>query len=250
MHYPRLTISDLIRSATPWSALGLTALAALVIFFTSVGIASAARYDFDATPGRLPKDVVPTHYTLKFALDPARDTFEGRAEIDIKVRRPAASIVLQATGLDAKVVTLTNDSGVTRDVVLAPDKDTDLWRIAPKSGEPLAPGQWRLRIDYRGKVNKRGEGLYRVEYRTAGREAPRFMLATQLQPTHARAVFPAFDEPAFRATFDIIITAPAQYDVSLEHACYAADRSARWTARYRVRSHTVHADLLGGARGR
>jgi aminopeptidase N len=211
MHYSRLSISDLIRSATPWPGLGLAALAALVISFTSVGIASAARFDFDATPGRLPKDVVPTHYTLKFELDPARDTFEGRAEIDIKVRRPAASIVLQATDLDAKAVTLTNDSGVARDVVLAPDKDTGLWRIAPKSGEPLAPGQWRLRIDYRGKANKRAQGLYRVEYRTAGREAPRFMLATQLEPTHARAVFPAFDEPAFRATFDIVITAPAQY---------------------------------------
>ncbi len=76
----------------------------------------------------------------------------------------------------------------------------------------MTPGRWRLGIDYRGKVETRGQGLFHVEYRTAGRDTPRHMLATQLEPTHARAVFPSFDEPAFRATFDIVITAPADYE--------------------------------------
>ena len=188
------------------------ALATAFLLFGSVGSASAARFDFDATPGRLPKDVVPTHYTLKFELDPTRETFDGRAKIDVMVRRPTSSIVLQATELDAVSATLTPDSGAPREVVVVPDKGASLWRLSAKSGELLTPGRWRLDIKYLGTVDKRAQGLYRLEYRTADRETPRVMMATQLEPTHARAVFPAFDEPAFRSTFDIIITAPAQYE--------------------------------------
>jgi aminopeptidase N len=182
---------------------------AILGFATS---ALAARFDFDSTPGRLPKDVVPTHYTLRLDLDPALVTFTGRAEIDVTVRRPTTGIVLQATELDAVSVALTSESGASRDVLVTPDKQTNQWRIGWKSGEALPPGRWRLSIDYRGKVESRGQGLFRVEYRTPGRDSPRRMLATQLEPTHARAVFPSFDEPAFRATFDIVITAPAEFE--------------------------------------
>ena len=193
----------------PMGGLPVLAVVALLGFATT---ASAARFDFDSTPGRLPKDVVPSHYTLRFDLDPARDTFTGRADIDITVRRPASTIVLQATELEVASVTLADASGTSRHVVVTPDKEASQWRIGWKSGEPLTPGLWRLGIDYRGKIETRGQGLFRVEYRAAGQDAPRRMLATQLEPTHARAVFPSFDEPAFRATFDIVITAPANFE--------------------------------------
>lgn len=208
----RLGLAHALRSFG-LSALRTVAAACATLALLSVFTpATAARFEFDATPGRLPKDVVPTHYTLRFDLDPARATFVGRTEIEFTVRRPTAAVVVQVTELEAAGVTLSDPSGLSHEAAVAADPDGRLWRIAPKSGQPLAPGQWRLGIDYRGKVDKRGQGLFGVEYRTAGSETPRRMLATQLQPTHARAVFPSFDEPAFRATFDIVITAPAGYE--------------------------------------
>jgi aminopeptidase N len=209
-----------LRANHPWSPRAvlrrvLHVHLAAVATVAALGFASpvhAARFDFDSTPGRLPKDVVPTHYTLRFDLDPERETFTGRTEIELDVRRPASAIVVNATELDALGAVLTDASGQSRTVVVTPDKDASQWRITWIPAEPLAPGRWRLAIDYRGKVEKRGQGLFRVEYRTAAREGPLRMLATQMEPIHARAVFPSFDEPAFRATFDIVITAPARFE--------------------------------------
>ena len=144
--------------------------------------APAARFDFDSTPGRLPKDVVPAHYTLRFDLDPARDTFSGRADIDLTVRRPTSAIVLQATELDATQATLSDQSGASRDVVITPERDSGMWRIGWKSGEPIPPGRWRLSIDYRGKVETRGQGLFRVEYRTGVATRPAGCLQPNSSP--------------------------------------------------------------------
>ena len=203
--------SSMVRCCAVFQRLSIAA--AMLVLFAHSGTVNAARFDLDATPGRLPKDVVPLHYTLELDLDPAQETFTGRTEIDLTVRRPVSTIVLQATDLVAISATLSNESGGSREVTIAPEKENNLWRLSWKSRDQLAPGRWRLRIDYQGKVEKRGQGLFRVEYRSgADAESQRRMLATQFEPTHARAVFPSFDEPAFRATFDIAITAPASFE--------------------------------------
>ncbi len=191
----------------------LRAVGATLLLCAFGSTAQAARFDFDATPGRLSKDVIPAHYKLEFDLDPAQNTFGGRAEIDLTVRQPVSALVLQANELTAVSATLVSESGATRNITVTPDKENHLWRLSWNSRDLLVPGKWRLRIEYQGKVERRGQGLFRVEYRTGTQsETSSRMLATQFEPTHARAVFPSFDEPAFRATFDIAITAPASFE--------------------------------------
>jgi hypothetical protein len=166
------------------------------------------RFTFDATPGQLPKDVVPLEYRLALDLDPAKETFAGVADITVKVRRPVEAIVLNAFGLTAGEIALTGPGGA-RPMTATDDKAKRQWRIA--DGRTIPPGEYTLRIAYTGIVNKAGEGLFGVAYTAEGK--PARMLATQLEPIAARAVFPGFDEPSFRAVFAITVTAPSAYEV-------------------------------------
>ena len=72
------------------------ALVASLVAPCSRDAAAQPRFDFDKTPGGLPKSVVPSRYALFLDLDPERDTFTGRVDIAIDVRQP---VRFKVTGL-------------------------------------------------------------------------------------------------------------------------------------------------------
>jgi aminopeptidase N len=182
-----------------------------VLLATASWLAPAqARFDFEQTRTVLRKTVLPSHYALALQLDPARDRFDGRATITLAVREPVRAIVLHARGLEASRLQL-QTGAQRRTLKLSADKKQHTWRLVPTDGRPIARGEHRLFIDYRGRVNRSGEGLFRAEHRVGGK--PASMLATQLQAVNARMLFPGWDEPLFRATFDIEVTAPRAYRV-------------------------------------
>jgi len=166
------------------------------------------RFTFDATPGQLGKDVVPSEYRLALDLDPAKDTFAGVVDIALKVRRPVEAIVLNAFELTAGDIALAGPGGA-RPMTATDDRTKRQWRIA--DGATIEPGEYALRIAYTGAVHTVGQGLFGVAYTAEGKTAR--MLATQLEPIAARSVFPGFDEPSFRASFTITVTAPSAYEV-------------------------------------
>src|SRR5436309_1136005 len=169
------------------------------------------RFDFDTAPGRLTKDVVPSRYALTFDLDPARDGFSGQAAISLRVRKTVASFAVHAHELKADGATLIGAQG-PRALRIERDEAASLWRLVPADSQPIAAGDYTLRIAYAGVVHTSGEGLYRVDYQAGGQ--PARMLATQLEEIHARTLFPAFDEPAFRAVFEISVRAPRALEVA------------------------------------
>jgi len=164
-----------------------------------------ARFRFDATPGLLSKEVVPSHYGLTLDLDPQRDTFGGQAVITLAVGKPMPSLVLHAHEL-APVSALLTGAGSPRPLTVTPDPRTQTWRLVPADARPIEAGEHRVHLDYTGKVQTAGEAMFRADHTVDGQ--PARMLATQLQAVFARQVFPGFDEPAFRAAFDISVRAP------------------------------------------
>src|SRR5439155_1737518 len=64
---------------------------------------------------------------------------------------------------------------------------------------------YRLDIDYTGRIARHPIGLHQVSYkqREGAQLVERIMLATHMEPVHARRLFPGWDEPVFRASFEI-----------------------------------------------
>ena len=163
------------------------------------------RYSFHSTPGKLPKEVVPAHYSLRLSPDPAKDRFDGRVEIDIDVAKPVKALTLNAANLAFQSALLVTGGAETR-LSTSTDADRETVTLMPSSGM-IEAGRHRLRIDYSGPIARHSQGLFQVPYkvREGGQLAEKKMLATHFEPVHARKMFPSWDEPAFRATFDIAV---------------------------------------------
>lgn len=71
----------------------------------------------------------------------------------------------------------------------------------------IKPGaELELNIHYTGKLfNETTEGLFRVSYVDPNTKSNKWMVAAYLRPNLARAVFPCYDEPAYKVPMAISI---------------------------------------------
>ena len=167
------------------------------------------RFSFDTTPGHLSKLVVPLRYSLALDLAPERIEFTGKVGIAVRVRQAVPSIELHAFELTAVSAQLVS-AGATRPLQVTPLPASQTWRLEPADGRPIAAGEHRVDMAYGGKVHVSGEGLFVAPHESGGQTQR--MLAMQLEAIHARRLFPGFDEPAFRAVFEISVRAPKEFD--------------------------------------
>jgi aminopeptidase N len=164
---------------------GLTAATLACLFLVAFRPAAAQR---------LPTTVVPTHYTLKLTPDLKTATFSGVETIDVNIKQPVHSITLNAAQIEFQsVVVYPNGPKQTATVSLDPEKEQATFTF-PKE---LAAGSATLSIHYTGILNDELRGFY------LSKGDHRDYAVTQFEPTDARRAFPCFDEPAFKAAFDI-----------------------------------------------
>src|SRR5207247_11444122 len=74
---------------------------------------------------------------------------------------------------------------------------------------PIPPGRHKLRIAFSAQVNRFGRGLFMVDYPTS--EGRKRMISSHLEPSDARRIFPSWDEPAFKASFELAVTLPEKF---------------------------------------
>ncbi len=148
---------------------------------------------------RLPTTIRPEHYTLWFAPDFTTNTFTGTARIDVRSSTRTATVTLHAAELTIQTASVTV-AGRTQQVRVSLDAATETATLT--LAQPIPPGLATLDLQFSGILNDQLRGFY---LSTAN---GRKYAVTQLEATDARRMFPGFDEPAFKATFDISVTAP------------------------------------------
>ncbi|HEY2051261.1 MAG TPA: M1 family metallopeptidase [Caulobacteraceae bacterium] len=151
-------------------------------------------------PGRLPSDVVPSHYDLLISPDAQALTFTGRVKIDVTVRAPVRTITLNQKGLTLDSVSL--DGRRPQSVT----KDETAERASLLFAQSLPAGRHSLTIAYHGPIGQGTFGFFAMDYDSAN--GKRRTLATNFEPTGARMLLPCWDEPGRKATFSVTLDAP------------------------------------------
>ncbi len=161
----------------------------------------------DLDPYRLPRTVLPTRYRLELQPDLDTGAFEGTVTIDLDVTEATSTVVLNADELEILDVTV-NDTPASH--VL----DSTTERLVITTATPLDPGVASTSVAFRGVLNDKLRGFYRSTFRDDAGEL-RVIATTQMQPTDCRRAFPCFDEPEFKAVFEIaLVIAPDLVAVS------------------------------------
>lgn len=153
-----------------------------------------------APPGPLPMSPYPLHYQLDLTLDPREARFGGTVTITLDVTERSSGVYLHGRDLDvSEVRSKTAQGSVTQ----------GLWQPALESGvawvdygQTVDPGEVTVEIDYSAPFDVNLSGLFKVT-----EQGDAYALAKS-ESIQARRFMPGFDQPAFKAPFDITLTIP------------------------------------------
>src|SRR6184192_3380544 len=180
----------------------------LIYLFASVTSLHAEKpFDFASTPGKLPKQVRPTEYAIWVKPDLKKLAFAGRETVKLKVAEPTRELILNA--LDLRITDAEIDGKTVPKTAIKFDAKNELLTIA--TPEELTPGEHTLALRFTGKINQFGRGLFYAKYQEQGTGAKKMLLGTQFEATDARRLFPCWDEPVFRARFQLSAVVPENW---------------------------------------
>ncbi len=147
-------------------------------------------------------NIIPTHYDL--SLSPDFDDFScpGSVIIYAEVIEPATEIILNAVDIEFHKTIIRYEGGeFAASVILDPEKKEVKLHVPHK-----LKGNISIVIDFTSKVASEFHGLYRCSYEHNG--AKKIMMTSQFEEEDARRVFPCFDTPALKATFNLDLIIP------------------------------------------
>jgi aminopeptidase N len=152
-----------------------------------------------ASAQRLPQTATPENYQLSVAPNFTKDNFSALETIQVRVLKATSQIVLNSADIDLQEATISS-AGDTQQASVTLQKEQETATLTV--GKPLQPGTAVIKTRFVGILNNELRGFY-----LGKDEAGRKYAVTQFEATDARRAFPSFDEPAYKATFDITVIA-------------------------------------------
>lgn len=153
---------------------------------------------------QLPRSVRPSHYAVEITPHAQAMTFDGKIAITLDVLEVTDSITLQAIDMTFADSTLSQRGKNARKANVTMNAEDQAASF--HFDKPLAPGQYVLSTRYSGKIGTQANGFFALDYPTdAGSKRA---LYTQFENSDARRFIPSWDEPNYKATFDLTVVAP------------------------------------------
>ncbi|MHB2025464.1 MAG: M1 family metallopeptidase [Elusimicrobiota bacterium] len=157
---------------------------------------------------RLPKTVVPQSYEISLDVDPDAEKFSGVVLIRARALKRARAIRLHC-GAELSILKASINGSAIAPGRLSRDAANETLDLKPPAA--LSPGPLVIEMSYSGRFNRQLRGLYLSTAEHRGiRENYAF---TQFEPADARRMLPCFDEPEFKATFRLSVSAPKKFTI-------------------------------------
>ncbi len=149
---------------------------------------------------RLPATAAPTGYRVALTVDPNETTFRGIADVGVRLSVPTGLLWLNATELKVEKATA-SAGGAAVAVRVVPGGDDFLGFAFEK---PVAAGELSLHVEYTGSIaGTSTQGVFRQK------DGDAWYVYTQFETTDGRRAFPCFDEPSYKAPWELTLTIPA-----------------------------------------
>jgi puromycin-sensitive aminopeptidase len=161
-------------------------------------------------PYRLARTVVPSAYRIFLTPDLEAFTFAGRVEVDVIINESVTELTLHAIELELGAATLSADGTSYRSLEHRFDETYETVTFVFDRELPAGPAV--LEIAFDGILNDQLHGFYRSTF-TDSDGVAHTIATTQLEHSDARRAFPCWDEPAFKATYQINLTIPSHLAV-------------------------------------
>lgn len=150
---------------------------------------------------RLPNYIKPKRYKLTLRPDLEAFIFEGKEIIDIEIaKNNLKEIIIHSKDLDIETVKIQNQ--FANKIIYNIKNETATFYFK----KPLVKGSSKLSIIFSGVINDKLRGFYKSQYILDGKT--KHLATTQFEATDARRALPCFDEPAYKATFDVSLIVP------------------------------------------
>ena len=142
-------------------------------------------------------NVVPTNYNITMDTNLKTFRFNGIVRIKVRIRKPTRVISLNSVGLKILGADVSAIGAAQSAVVTESAKEE---RISLNLKKAVS-GNAIITVRFSGTNNDKMHGFSRSRYMEGGKE--QYLLTSQFEAADARAAFPCFDEPNFKATFDL-----------------------------------------------
>jgi puromycin-sensitive aminopeptidase len=163
-----------------------------------------------SNPYRLARTVVPSAYRIFLTPDLEAFTFAGRVEIDVDINEPISELTLHAIELELGAATVSADGTSYRSLEHRFDETYET--VTFVFDRVLPAGEAVVEIAFDGILNDQLHGFYRSTF-TDDEGVAHTIATTQLEHSDARRAFPCWDEPAFKATYQINLSIPSHLAV-------------------------------------
>ncbi|VDK44250.1 unnamed protein product [Anisakis simplex] len=169
---------------------------------------------------RIPDNIRPLTYKLLLRPNLTTLTFSGSIVIQLKIVNPTNYIILHALQLHLTSYEI-QANGLPVPAYHSECERLGQWAFEVVDRQLNEKDNVSLAIDYDGHIQNDLSALYKnVHVSEDGKQI--ISALTQFEPTHARKMLPCFDEPIYKATFEVSVIRQSQHTVRanmhLEHS--------------------------------